>query len=329
MADAIYYLDSELQKRIADKQNWFTATYKTAWQITVTGVVPDIIKTFVSAPALFMDEEKAANYLQEYAKYFDDVSKYGTWKTDLINEAEANGGISQRKIVWNKDQENSWISGKTFVDIVEQSKWMMELGLSAYLGSGVVDIISKTFTTSSKVLNTIVKGTSYLAKAGIEVSPIATAEAYQVFDDTRNANYAAINTKIEKESLINASEYVKSSSARKVIEEMAFDDIIEFRKKNPNVKPEDIDINAFMQKAEQEYLYYLTEKNKEVISPLYDKEREMADITAVDAFQTTYLMSAIKTAGINKVARGFLETLPINKAIKSPSSKIKTKINKK
>lgn len=327
LADAIYYLDSELQKRIADKQNWFTATYKTAWQTTVTGVLPDMIKTFVSAPALFMDEKEAANYLREYTKYFDDVSKYGTWKTDLINEAEANGGISQRKIVWNKDQENSWISGKTFVDVAEQSKWMMELGLSVYFGTGVFNMMNKTLSTSNKVLNTIVKGTSYLAKTGIEVSPIATAEAYQVFDDTRKANYNAINAKIEKESLINASEYVKSSSAQKIIEEMAYDDIVEFRKNNPNVKPEDVDINAFMQKAKQEYLYYLTEKNKEVISPLYDKEREMADITAVDAFQTTYLMSAVKTAGINKVARGFLETLPINKAIKSPSSKVKTKTN--
>ena len=327
LADAIYYLDSELQKRIADKQNWFTATYKTAWQTTVTGVVPDMIKTFISAPALFMDEKKAANYLQEYAKYFDDVSKYGTWKTDLINEAEANGGISQRKIVWNKDQENSWVSGKTFVDVAEQSKWMMELGLSAYFGTGLFNVLNKTLNTSNKVLNAIVKGTSYLAKTGIEVSPIATTEAYQVFDDTRKANYDSINTKIEDVALQNAIDQIKEVEAQRSIDEMTNRAILEFRKSNPNIKSEDIDIEAFRKKAEQEYLYFLKEKNKEAISPLYDKERELADITSVDAFQTTYLLSAVKTAGINRVARGFLETLPINKAIKSPSSKVKTKTN--
>lgn len=327
LADAIYYLDSELQKRIADKQNWFTATYKTAWQTTVTGVVPDMIKTFLSAPALFMDEKNAANYLQENTKYFDDVSKYGTWDTDLINEAEANGGISQRKIVWNKDQENSWISGKTFVDIAEQSKWMIELGFSTYLGNGVFNVVNKTFNTTNKVLNAFTKGTSYIAKTMIETSPIATAEAYQVFDDTRKANYDSINAKIEDAALQNAINQIKEAEAQRSINEMANRAILEFRRSNPNVKPEDIDIEAFRKKAEQEYLYFLKEKNKEAISPLYDKEREMADITAVDAFQTTYLMSAVKTAGINKVARGFLETLPINKAIKSPSSKVKTKIN--
>ena len=327
LADAIYYLDSELQKRIADKQNWFTATYKTGWQTTVTGVVPDMIKTVLSAPALFMDENNAADYLQKCVKYFDDVSKYGTWDTDLINEAEANGGISQRKIVWNKDQENSWVSGKTFVDIAEQSKWMIELGLSTYFGSGVFNMINKTLNTSNKVLNTIVKGTSYLAKAGIEVSPIATAEAYQVFDDTRKANYDSINTKIEDVALQNAIDQIKEAEAQRSIDDMTNRSILEFRRNNPNVRPEDIDIDAFRKKAEQEYLYFLKEKNKEAISPLYDKKREMADKTAVDAFQTTYLMSAVKTAGINKVARGFLETLPINKAIKPPSSKVKTKIN--
>lgn len=327
LSDAIYYLDSELQKRIADKQNWFTATYKTAWQTTATGVVPDMIKTVLSAPALFMDEKKAANYLQEYVKYFDDVSKYGTWDTDLINEAEANGGISQRKIVWNKDQENSWISGKTFVDVAEQSKWMIELGLSTYLGTGAFNMITKTLNTTNKVVNTIAKGTGYIAKTMIETSPIATAEAYQVFDDTRKANYDSINTKIEEAALQNATDQIKESEAQRSIDEMANRDILEFRKSNPNVKPEDIDIEAFREKAEQEYLYFLKEKNKEAISPLYDKERELADITSVDAFQTTYLLSTVKTAGINKVARGFLETLPINKAIKSPSSKVKTKIN--
>lgn len=327
LSDAIYYLDSELQKRIADKQNWFTATYKTAWQTTVNGVVPDMIKTVLSVPALFMDEKEAANYLQEHTKYFDDVSKYGTWKTDLINEAEANGGISQRKIVWNKDQENSWVSGKTFVDVAEQSKWMIELGLSTYLGTGAFNMITKTLNTTNKVVNTIAKGTGYIAKTMIETSPIATAEAYQVFDDTRKANYNSINTKIEDVALQNAIEQIKESEAQRSINEMANRAILEFRKSNPDVKPEDIDIEAFRKKAEQEYLYFLKEKNKEAISPLYDKERELADITSIDAFQTTYLLSAAKTAGINKVARGFLETLPINKAIKSPSSKVKTKIN--
>lgn len=342
--DAIYYLDSELQKRIADKQDWFTATYKTAWQTTATGVVPDMIGTILTIPSLFMDEDRAAEYLQNNVEYFNNVSKYGTWKKDLINEAEANGGISQRKIVWNKDQENSWVSGKTFVDIAEQSKWLMEMATTSYITGGAGLFLSKglrasakaasLISNSTKVLNKIDKAVDKLenvgrlTKLGFDTAPVAYQESYGVLEQTRDNNYKIIDSKIYNSAVASANETIKSNEAQKAIEQMANNYILEIRKNNPNIKPEDINIEAITKQAEQEYLTYLIETNKNILRESYNEEYELADRMSIDAFKTAYWLSTIKTAGVNTVARGFLETLPFRQAIKAPTPKVKTRIGK-
>ena len=344
LADAIYYLDSELQKRIADKQNWFTATYKTAWQTTANGVLPDMIGTILTIPSLFMDEDRANEYLQNNVEYFNNVSKYGTWKKDLINEAEANGGISQRKIVWNKDQENSWISGKTFVDVAEQSKWLMEMAITSYITGGVGGVLSKglrasaktasLISNSTKVLNKIDKAVDKLENVGrlsklaFDTAPVSYQESYGVLEQTRDNNYKVLDSKIYNSAVASANEMIKSNKAQKAIEQMANNYILEIRKNNPNIKPEDINIEAVTKQAEQEYLTYLIETNKNILRDSYNEEYELADQMSIDAFKTAYWLSTIKTAGVNTVVRGFLETLPFRQAIKAPTPKVKTKIGK-
>ena len=343
---AIYYLDSTLQNKIADQQGFLETLGTSLYQTIFTGVIPNFINGVASIPALFMSDEDAADYLNsDFIQYLDKVAKYDTWDTDLQDEAEANGGISQTQIVWTKDQQNAWLSNKTFVDVLEQSEFLIEMAATSYLTGGIGGVAAKGLSLTSKATKAanfisksqralravdkaedLLTSTGRLTKMAADAVPVASLEARGVFNDTREANLAQIESRLEEQATNDALMQLDTPYAQQSIEKMIDTMVANFEEQYPDLKFK-TNREAFREQAEQQYLTYLIDVNKEMLSPSFDTDREAASEMAADAFKTTFIASTIKTAAVNYGFRSVLNTLPFRKAIKSPTPKVKSRIN--
>ena len=348
LQDALYYLDTTLQNKIAEEQGFWITTGKTAYQTIFTGVIPNFINGIASSPALFMSDEAAADYLNsDFIQYMDKVAKYDTWDTGLQAEAERNNGISQRQVVWTKDQQNAWLSNKTFADIAEQSEFMIEMAATSFLtgsiggalGKGVamaskVSKATKLISNSSKLtkgVDIIEKGFTGLGritKMGADAMPVASLEARGVFNEVRNSNLAQVNAKLKERAEAETLRQIQEDSYIQANIEALTDDLIkEFKENYKDIDPNSVNREYFRKQAEENYYTYLMEENRNKFSPEYDADRDMASTMAADAFKTTFIASTIKTGAVNYGFRSFLNTLPFRKAIKAPTPKVQSKLN--
>lgn len=346
--DALYYLDSTLQNKIAESQGFWVTTGKTAYQTIFTGVIPNFINGIASVPALFMSDKDAAEYLNsDFIQYLDKVAKYDTWDTDLQAEAERNNGISQRQVVWTKDQQNAWLSNKTFADIAEQSEFMIEMAATSYLTGGVggvlgkgVSMVSKAskatklISASSKLARGVdmaedtLVGVGRITKMGADAMPVASLEARGVFTEVQDSNLAQINAKLEERAEAETIRQIQEDPYIQANIEALTDSLIkEFKEKYKDIDPNSINRESFRKQAEEDYYSYLMEENRNKFSPEYDADRDMASTMAADAFRTTFIASTIKTGAVNYGFRSFLNTLPFRKAIKAPTPKVQSKLN--
>lgn len=343
---AIYYLDSTLQNKIADQQGFWETLGNSIYQTVFTGVIPNLINGVASIPALFMSDEDAADYLNsDFIQYLDKVAKYDTWDTDLQDEAEANGGISQTQTVWTKDQQNAWLSNKTFADVLEQSEFIIEMAATSYLTGGIGGAAAKGLSLTSKAAKAtnlisksqralsavdkaedLLTATGRLTKMAADAVPVASLEARGVFNDTRDANLAQIESRLEEQATNEALIQLDTPHAQQNIEKMIDAMVANFEEQYPDLKFK-TNREAFREQAEQQYLTYLIDVNKELLSPSFDADRNAASEMAADAFKTTFIASTVKTAAVNYGFRSILNTLPFRKAIKSPTPKVQSRIN--
>jgi hypothetical protein len=343
---AIYYLDSTLQNKIADQQGFWETLGTSIYQTIFTGVIPNLINGVASIPALFMSDEDAADYLNsDFIQYLDKVAKYDTWDTDLQDEAEANGGISQTKIVWTKDQQNAWLSNKTFADVLEQSEFIIEMAATSYLTGGIGGAAAKGLSLTSKAAKAtnlisksqralsavdkaedLLTATGRLTKMAADAVPVASLEARGVFNDTRDANLAQIESRLEEQATNDALIQLDTPYAQQNIEKMIDSMVANFEEQYPDLKFK-TNREAFREQAEQQYLTYLIDVNKEILSSSFDSDREVASEKAADAFKTTFIASTVKTAAVNYGFRSILNTLPFRKAIKAQTPKVQSRIN--
>ena len=346
--DALYYLDSTLQNKIAESQGFWVTTGKTAYQTIFTGVIPNFINGIASLPAVFMSDADAADYLNsDFIQYLDKVAKYDTWDTDLQAEAERNNGISQRQVVWTKDQQNAWLSNKTIADIAEQSEFMIEMAATSYLTGGVGGVLGKGVSMASKASKAtkLVSASSKLArgvdmaedtlvgvgritKMGADAIPVASLEARGVFTEVQDSNLAQINAKLEERAEAETLRQIQEDPYIQANIEALTDSLIkEFKEKYKDIDPNSINRESFRKQAEEDYYAYLMEENRNKFSPEYGADRDMASTMAADAFRTTFIASTIKTGAVNYGFRSFLNTLPFRKAIKAPTPKVRSKLN--
>ena len=348
--DALYYLDSTLQNMIAEDQGFWVTAGKTAYQTIFTGVIPNFINGIASVPALFMSDKDAAEYLNsDFIQYLDKVAKYDTWDTDLQAEAEANGGISQRQVVWTKDQQNAWLSNKTFADIAEQSEFMIEMAATSYLTGGIGGALGKGVSLTSKALKAtnviskstkairavdtagdVLSGAGRLTKMAADAVPVASIEARGVFNEVRDSNVAQVNAMLEErakeETIRQLSEDPHIKENIEVLTDSLVSDLL---KEYPDLDPSSINRDALRKQAEESYYTYLMDTNRKRFSPEFDNDREMASEMAADAFKTTFVASTIKTAAVNYGFRSFLNTMAFRKAIKAPTPKVESRLNAK
>ena len=348
LQEALYYLDSTFQNKIAEKQGFWTTTGKTAYQTIFTGVIPNFINGIASMPALFMSDDTAADYLNsDFIQYLDKVAKYDTWDTDLQAEAEINNGISQRQVVWTKDQQNAWLSNKTFADIAEQSEFMIEMAATSYLTGGIGGVLgkgvsmaskagkaSKLISASSKLAKHVdnvedtLKGLGRITKMGADAMPVASLEARGVFNDVRDSNIAQVNAMLEERAQEETNRQMSEDPHIKENIELLTDSLVsDFLNDYPDLDPSSVNRDTFRKQAEENYYMYLMDTNRDKLSPEFDKDREMASEMAADAFKTTFIASTIKTGAVNYGFRSFLNTLPFRKAIKAPTPKVQSKLN--
>ena len=346
-SDAIYFLDSTLQNKIAEQQGFFETLGMTTYQTIFTGVLPNLINGVLSIPALFMDEEDSAAYLNsDFIQYLDKVAKYDTWRTDYQAEAEANGGVSRQQIVWTKDQQNAWLSNKTFVDILEQSEFMIEMGLTSYLTGGIGGAVGKGLlltskaakatniaAKSAKVVKAIDKtedlltGAGRLAKMAADAVPVASLEARGVFNEVRDANLREVGYRLEDRAEEATLKQLEDPEIQSNIELLTDSLISDFLNEYPDLDANSVNREAFEKQARENYHTYLMNMNRERLYSEYDSDREMASVMAADAFKTTFIASTVKTAAVNYGLRSFLNTLAFRKAIKSPTPKVKSVLN--
>lgn len=346
--DALYYLDSTLQNKIAESQGFWVTTGKTAYQTIFTGVIPNFINGIASLPAVFMSDADAADYLNsDFIQYLDKVAKYDTWDTDLQAEAERNNRVSQRQVVWTKDQQNAWLSNKTFADIAEQSEFMIEMAATSYLTGGIGGVLGKGVSMASKASKAtkLVSASSKLArgvdmaedtlvgvgritKMGADAMPVASLEARGVFTEVQDSNLAQINAKLEERAEAETLRQIQEDPYIQANIEALTDSLIkEFKEKYKDIDPNSINRESFRKQAEEDYYAYLMEENRNKFSPEYDADRDMASTMAADAFRTTFIASTIKTGAVNYGFRSFLNTLTFRKAIKAPTPKVQSKLN--
>lgn len=346
--DALYYLDSTLQNKIAEEQGFWVTTGKTAYQTIFTGVIPNFINGIASLPALVKGDEAAADYLNSnFIQYLDKVAKYDTWDTDLQAEAERNNGISQRQVVWTKDQQNAWLSNKTFADIAEQSEFMIEMAATSFLTGGIGGVLGKGVSMASKAskatklvsasskltkgVDAVEKGLiglGRITKMGADAMPVASLEARGVFTEVQDSNLAQINAKLEERAEAETLRQIQEDPYIQANIEALTDSLIkEFKEKYKDIDSNSINREAFRKQAEENYYAYLMEENRNKFSHEYDADRDMASTMAADAFKTTFIASTIKTGAVNYGFRSFLNTLSFRKAIKAPTPKVQSKLN--
>lgn len=364
LQDALYYLDTTIKEKVADEQSGWRATGDTIKRVAWTGVVPGLWEGFLGLYAMTLNEEEAALFLEGKdkngnpiegwgnIKYISDVQKYNTYDKDLIEEANENGGISQKNTVWTVEQDNAWVSAKTIADVAEQSKWMAEMivmgALTGGIGSGLAKVgstigkLGKIASATGKVAKGIdiatdaVNGIGNLTKLALDVAPISAAEAYETYASTYDNTLAIINNEIDKRAqeraygeLSGKLGEMNKALALSNIEKIMQEDIEDFKRQYPDMDVSTINKDYFREQAAQKYLSYLTEQHKQEISNEYNKEKEMAGNMAVDAYKTTFVMSTIKSAISNVGFRRFMYEASFRQAFKGSVPKVNTRINSK
>lgn len=362
LQDALYYLDTTIKEKIAEEQGVWEATKDTASRVLYTGFVPGLWQGALSLYAMTLSDEKKALFLEGKdengnpidgwgnIKYISDVQKYNTYDKALIDEANENGGISQENTVWTVEQDNAWLSNKTFADVAEQSKWMIEMGVTAVLTGGVGSVLVKAGSVIGKIgkiasatgkvataidkTTDVVKGLGNLTKLAIDVAPIAAAEAYEPYTSVYNNALSAINNEIDKRAQEKAFDElsgklgeINKALALRNIENIMQEDIAAFKRQYPDI--DNINEEYFREQAAQKYLNYLTDQYRADISSEYDEERKVASDMAVDTFKTTFTLSTLKSAISNVGFRRFLYDASFRQAFKGNVPKIKTRINSK
>lgn len=364
LQDALYYLDTTIKEKVAEEQTGWRAAGDTIKRVAYTGVVPGLWEGFLGLYAMTLNEEDAALFLEGKdkngnpiegwgnIKYISDVQKYNTYDKALIAEANENGGISQTNTVWTVEQDNAWLSNKTFADVAEQSKWMAEMvvmgALTGGVGSGLAKVgstigkIGKIASATGKVAKVIdttadvTKGLGNLAKLAIDVAPISAAEAYETYASTYDNTTSIINNEIDRKAqeraygeLSGELGEVNKALALSNIEKIMQEDIENFKRQYPDIDVSTIKEDYFREQAAQKYLSYLTEQHKQEISNEYNKEKEVASNMAVDAYKTTFVMSTIKSAISNVGFRRFMYDASFRQAFKGSVPKVNTRINSK
>lgn len=364
LQDALYYLDTTIKEKVAEEQTGWRATGDTIKRVAYTGVVPGLWEGFLGLYAMTLNEEESALFLEGKdkngnpiegwgnIKYISDVQKYNTYDKALIAEANENGGISQTNTVWTVEQDNAWLSNKTFADVAEQSKWMAEMivmsALTGGVGSGLAKVgstigkIGKIASATGKVAKVIdttadaTKGLGNLAKLATDVAPISAAEAYETYASTYDNTMSIINNEIDRKAqeraygeLSGNLGEVNKALALSNIEKIMQEDIENFKRQYPDIDVSTIKEDYFREQAAQKYLSYLTEQHKQEISNEYSKEKEVASNMAVDAYKTTFVMSTIKSAISNVGFRRFMYDASFRQAFKGNVPKVNTKINSK
>lgn len=348
LQDALYYLDTTLQNKIAEEQGFWITTGKTAYQTIFTGVIPNFINGIASLPALVKNDEAAADYLNsDFIQYLDKVAKYDTWDTALQEEAERNNGIAQRQVVWTKDQQNAWLSNKTFADIAEQSEFMIEMAATSYLTGGFGEVLGKGVAMASKASkatklisasNKLTKavdtvedalvGLGRITKMGADAIPVASLEARGVFNEVKDANLEQVNARLEERAEEETLRQIQEDPYIQADIDALTDSLIkEFKDEYKDIDSNNINREAFRKQAEEKYYTYLMEENRNKFSSEYDADRDMASTMAADAFRTTFIASTIKTGAVNYGFRSFLNTLSFRKAINAPTPKVQSKLN--
>lgn len=364
LQDALYYLDTTIKEKVADEQDGWDAAGDTIKRVAWTGVVPGLVEGALGLYAMTLNDEEAALFLEGKdkngnpiegwgnIKYISDVQKYNTYDKDLIAEANENGGISQTNTVWTVEQDNAWLSNKTFADVAEQSKWMIEMIATSALTGGVGSLLTKTGSIIGKVVKIAsatgkvakgidiatdaVKGLGNLSKLALDVAPISAVEAYETYASTYDNTMSIINNEIDRKAqerayleLSGELGEVNKSLALQNIENIMQEDIENFKRQYPDIDVSTINKDYFREQAAQKYLSYLTEQHKQEISNEYSKEKEMANNMAVDAYKTTFVMSTIKSAISNVGFRRFMYDASFRQAFKGSVPKVNTRINSK
>lgn len=359
--NANYYLDSELQNLIADKQTWYEKTWN-----TVSGVVKDIPAVLMQTVlttygmvryGIFGDDEDFAKYLQgidpEDGKriqdgfnvdYWSKAQQYDTWNSNLIAEAERNGGIAETRSVWTKEQEQDWLSAKTIADVGEQAVWIGVSLLTSrgtnLIGKGTNKLLGKAVGLATKAAKTeqaiaridkiadISKGFGRYVKLGVDAAPIAITEAHNAFTEAMDENLGKVNLLIEDtvEARVEAAlnEQLHQDNIKRRADKLWND----FLKENPNIPSESVDYNTFLQQAEEEYKYILRDIYIKEEAENFDAEKEAAAESAISTFNTTLVLSTVKTAGTNIGLKHFLYGAPFRKNFNINSPNIATKLNK-
>lgn len=360
--NAIYYLDSELQNLIADKQTWYEKTWN-----TVSGVVKDIPAALAQTALTFYgmvkygiiegSKEDFALYLQGIdpadgkkiqdgfnVSYWSKAQEYDTWNSSLIAEADRNGGVSENRSVWTKEQEQDWLSAKTLADVGEQAVWVGVTLLTSggtgaagklgnkLLGKGVKTLtgLAKTEDTAAKIVAgaEMLQGVGRYAKLAIDAAPIAATEAYGAFTETLDTNLGKVQTLIEDTATNRTIQALNEKLHQDNIKRRADEAYFKFLKENPEIPVEEVDYNTFLEKATEEYTYILKNKYIKEEEENFSEEKEKAATSAVDAFNTTLVMSTIKTAGTNIGFKHFLYGAPFRKNFNINSPNIATRITK-
>jgi hypothetical protein len=360
--NANYYLDSELQNLIAEKQTWYEKTWNTA-----SGVVKDVPAVLMQTVlttygmvryGIFGDDEDFAKYLQgidpEDGKrirdifnidYWSKAQQYDTWNSNLIAEAERNGGIAETRSVWTKEQEQDWLSAKTIADVGEQAVWLATSLLVSkgtnLVGKGTNKLLGKAVNLATKTAKTeqaiaridkiadISKGVGRYVKLGVDATPIAITEAHGAFTEALEENLGKVNLLIEDtvEARVEAAlnEQLHKDNIKRRADKLWND----FLKENPNIPVESVDYNTFLQQAEEEYKYILKDNYIKEEEGNFDAEREAAAESAISTFNTTLVLSTVKTAGTNIGLKHFLYGAPFRKNFNINSPNIATRLNKK
>lgn len=377
VADALHYLDSELQNYIADRQG--LGAYKHSnesnflereWNFAlptlrvVSGIIKDVPAGFMQTAltlygmAKYKDDAEALSmYLQGIdpsdgkriqdgfnIDYWSKAQEYDTWNSNLIAEAERNGGISEKRTVWNKDQENSWVSAKTTADVGEQAVWivtsLLASGGTSLVGKGASKVLGKSVGALTKLAKTeatidkinksasILQGLGRYTKLAVDATPIAITEAHGAFTKTLESNLGRVQSLVEDSATNRVTQALNEKIHQDNIKRRADAAYYKFLQDNPGISSEEVDYNVFLERATEEYAYIL--KNNYILEEEenFSEDREKAATFAVDAFTTTLVMSTIKTAVTNIGFKHFLYGAPFRKNFNINSPNIATRINK-
>ena len=323
---ALQVIDQDMHNYVTGNQNgwdWIGNDLKNIWVGGVAYGMQNIL-ALGAIGATLSGNESLAKFLNgnteegedKYAgwfnpQYWNKVDQYNTFDTDVIKQADANGGISIYNNAYAPGTENDFWSWSTLNEAVKMNKFiwvdlLKNIGLAKGVSllakaTGGISLAPGVLATESSALS---KGINAVGSFGVlNAGSLGIDFAYglNTYNDVLQENNAKLDKIIDQDTAKDVEAYLNTDAAKK--EFMGLVNAENQRRKasqGSNWTPVD------EKKAWEDYTASVTERIKEKQEELHSTDRQEAQNTAANAYIADATIEHLRMTGTASMFKSFV-----------------------